>query len=61
MSDYMIPCVEYCRSKFGRSYSKKCDKICDYARVVREKEELEKKCSRLEEKIKALSDFDDRK
>ena len=59
MGQYMNPCVELCYTRYGRSYSKKCDTTCDYARIAREKDELELKCLRLEEEIRKLKLHED--
>ena len=33
------PCFE-CLNRYGREYTERCDKTCDYAKVVKEKQEL---------------------
>ena len=54
----MNPCVEYCYNKFGRSYSKKCDTMCDYARIVKEKDALIKRCKELEEQLRFICRYE---
>lgn len=35
------PCIDYCFMRNGKEYSSKCDDKCEYAKVVKEKEQLE--------------------
>lgn len=42
------PCVELCYQKYGKDYTPKCDKECEFAKVICENRELKKKLKELE-------------
>ena len=44
------PCFE-CMSKYGRQYTEDCDSKCDYAKVVKEKKQLEEHLRLLTEEM----------
>lgn len=36
------PCFEHCNLRFGKQYTPDCDDKCEFAKVVKEKKDLEK-------------------
>jgi len=35
------PCVEHCYIKYGKLYSQECNTECEYAKAIKDKQELE--------------------
>jgi hypothetical protein len=40
-NNMLNPCVEYCYKQLGKEYTTDCDERCEFAKVLKEKKELE--------------------
>ena len=49
----MNPCKDFCYIRFGKQYTSKCDKTCEYAKVVLENRELKERLAKYESKEKS--------
>lgn len=43
------PCVDWCYQRYGKQYTASCDETCEYARVVKEKKNLEEQLKKFED------------
>ena len=54
----MNPCLDYCFVKLNKQYDESCDKVCDYAKEVKKRKELEKKIDYALMEVRSMSTSD---
>lgn len=48
-TEMMIPCKDHCYIRFGKQYTEDCDTRCDYAKAVKESQQLRSEVVKLTE------------
>ena len=54
----MNPCVDYCYLRLNKQYDESCDNVCDYAKEVKKRKELEQKVNMAVIHIKSMCTSD---